>query len=159
MATRITYRGFSFKLTEELYPFAESEGELIGQFKQTFDHYGEEIINSLVREPLATTEDAKVIQASIDWHRYFAQKRTYRGERVLDEYVKILVALGILSLEREGNWLVNSCGININPVLRDVYTLSFVNKDDAIAFAKASYWHIDYIAKLTNITPGSDLKA
>ena len=99
---------------------------------------------------------------SIDWSRYKDSFSEGRLEDQKERFHYILISLGILSLQPEGNWEIVADGpIGLNPRGFSAY-LYFVNKKDAIEFAKMEFsntlyhWEIHLICRV--ITKNEILK-
>lgn len=140
------YKGFHFTLDEYTYPLTNSAEKATERFKQDFDYSGEEIVSM---------ENGEIV---VDWKRYFIQDRTHRGEDGLNIYIKILLALGILSFQKEDNWAVVSYGMFVNPRTGMISRFFFTRKQDAIEYAMVSGWLISEVFQYGEIVSGQELK-
>ena len=143
------YEGFNFKLDDYICSFADSIEEAVEEFKKIFDYYR----GALVGESVFFGEIV------VNWGQYFKQYNMYRGEYELHRYIKILIALGILSFQKRSNWTVISFGMFVNPKTEGNQRLFFTRRQDAVEYAKLSGWFINEVFQYSDqIISGDKLK-
>ena len=144
-----SYEGFNFKLDDYICPFADSIEEAVEEFKKIFDYYGGAIVGINI-------VNGEIV---VNWGQYFKQHNMYRGEYGLHKYIKILIALGILSFKKMGNWAVISFGMFVNPKAEGSQRLFFTRRQDAVEYAKLSGWFINEVFQYSDqIISGDKLK-
>src|SRR3989338_1473881 len=80
-------------------------------------------------------------------------------EEAVEEFNKILIALGILSFQKRSNWTVISFGMFVNPKTEGNQRLFFTRRQDAVEYAKLSGWFIDEVFQYSDqIISGDKLK-
>jgi hypothetical protein len=135
------YNGLKFKIFKDGLTCSEcAKGEHI----MIFNRFGKDLIQR------------KGERIKINW-QYFIKTHRAGLERSdlaasANSMLEILISLGILSPNQEGNWdIVTTDGISMAPCHKNLVRLYFTRLEDAKEFARLAYtdtlydWHISHV--------------
>ena len=116
--TQIKINGINFTINPNMFCFSCSKKELIRKIDYLLKKEGQ----------WYNVENDEII---VDWKKIEQLEEKYK-----DCAYEILIAMGVLSLSLEGNWIILAGSISLNPRCSP-FIVYFINKKHAIAFAQA----------------------